>query len=89
MCGLAGTINSNFSYETVIESMWHRGPDEHNGYTYRNVNLFHLRLSILDISGGKQPMHLDDKYSIIFNGQIYNYIELRREISGLPLSACL
>jgi asparagine synthase (glutamine-hydrolysing) len=81
MCGLAGTINSNFSYEDVLESMGHRGPDEHNSYKYRNVNLFHLRLSILDITGGKQPMHLDDKYTIIFNGQIYNHAEVRKQFN--------
>ena len=79
MCGIAGTINSNFSYENVIKTMGHRGPDEHNGYINGNVNFFHLRLSILDISGGKQPMHLGDKYTIIFNGEIYNHSEIRRQ----------
>lgn len=81
MCGLAGSINSNFSYDDVLKSMGHRGPDEHNGYQCNNVNLFHLRLSILDISGGKQPMHLDDKYTIIFNGQIYNHAEIRKQFN--------
>ncbi len=80
MCGLAGTVNSSFSYDTVVKIMGHRGPDEHSGYKHDNVNLFHLRLSILDIGGGKQPMALGDKYVIIFNGEIYNHQEIRKTI---------
>jgi asparagine synthase (glutamine-hydrolysing) len=79
MCGIAGTINADFSYKDVIETMGHRGPDEQSGYKHNNVNFFHLRLSILDISGGKQPMHLGGKYTIIFNGEIYNHTEVRRQ----------
>lgn len=59
--------------------MLHRGPDEQQGYRQDNVDLFHLRLSILDIACGKQPMHLDDKYTIIFNGEIYNHQEIRKQ----------
>src|SRR5665647_126268 len=81
MCGIAGTVNSGFSYDDVIKVMRHRGPDEQNGYQHRNVNFFHLRLSILDIAGGKQPMHLGDKYSIIFNGEIYNHSEVRKQFN--------
>ena len=81
MCGIAGTINSNFSYESVIQSMGHRGPDEHNGYKYKNVNFFHLRLSILDIASGQQPMDLNEKYTIIFNGEIYNHSEIRQQFN--------
>ncbi|MEO8820914.1 MAG: asparagine synthase (glutamine-hydrolyzing) [Ginsengibacter sp.] len=79
MCGIAGAINSSFSYQQVIKTLGHRGPDEHNGFQYRNVDLFHLRLSILDISCGKQPMHLGEKYTIIFNGEIYNHQEIRQK----------
>lgn len=81
MCGIAGTINSDFSYERLLNVMGHRGPDDHAGYQYKNVNFFHLRLSILDIACGKQPMHLDDKYTIIFNGEIYNHAELREHFN--------
>jgi len=81
MCGIAGTVNSGFSYNDVIKAMGHRGPDEQNGYQHRNVNFFHLRLAILDIAGGKQPMHLGDKYSIIFNGEIYNHSEVRKQFN--------
>ena len=80
MCGIAGSVNLDFSYENIIKTMGHRGPDEHNSYQYNNVNFFHLRLSILDIACGKQPMHLNEKYTIIFNGEIYNYAELRKQL---------
>ena len=81
MCGLAGTVNSGFSYDAVVKIMGHRGPDEHNGYKHDNVNLFHLRLSILDIAGGTQPMLLGDRYAIIFNGEIYNHQEIRKQFN--------
>lgn len=82
MCGIAGAINSNYSYDSVINSMGHRGPDDHSSYQHKNVDFFHLRLSILDITCGKQPMHLGDKFTIIFNGEIYNHAEIR-ELFGL------
>lgn len=81
MCGIAGTINSDFSYENVFKVMGHRGPDEQDGYKYGNVKFFHLRLAIVDISCGKQPMHLGDKYTIIFNGEIYNHSEVRKQFN--------
>jgi asparagine synthase (glutamine-hydrolysing) len=81
MCGIAGAVNARFSYELVKKTLCHRGPDEQNGYQNENVDLFHLRLSILDIEGGKQPMHLSEKYTIIFNGEIYNHQELRKRFS--------
>ncbi|MEP6582781.1 MAG: asparagine synthase (glutamine-hydrolyzing) [Ginsengibacter sp.] len=81
MCGLAGTINADFSYDTVTKIMGHRGPDERRGYQHGNVNLFHLRLAILDIAGGIQPMSLKDRYVIIFNGQIYNHQEIRKQFN--------
>jgi len=79
MCGIAGAINSSFSYPRVVETLGHRGPDEHNGYRHKNVDLFHVRLSILDISCGQQPMHLAENYTIIFNGEIYNHQEIRKQ----------
>lgn len=81
MCGLAGSINFEFSEETVREVMGHRGPDEQAGYRSGNVALYHLRLSILDISGGKQPMHLANRYTLMFNGEIYNHQELRQRFN--------
>ena len=78
MCGIAGAINSNYSYDSVINSMMHRGPDDHSSYQHKNVDFFHLRLSILDVACGNQPMHLGEKYTIIFNGEIYNHAEIRK-----------
>lgn len=79
MCGIAGSVNFKLSYDQVNHTMFHRGPDEQNGFLSENVDLYHLRLSILDISGGKQPMQLDGRFTIIFNGQVYNHGELRKK----------
>jgi len=80
MCGIAGAVNLKLSHQQINQSMLHRGPDEQNGFTVDNVDLYHLRLSILDIEGGKQPMRLDDRYTIIFNGEIYNHNEIRSQL---------
>ena len=80
MCGIAGAVNFKLSYRQIDKSMLHRGPDEQHSFTVDNIDLYHLRLSILDIRGGKQPMHLDDRYTIIFNGEIYNHNELRIQL---------
>ena len=77
MCGIVGSVNYKLSYNKIKETMLHRGPDEQNGLLEDNIDLFHLRLSIVDIGGGKQPMTLRDRYTIIFNGEIYNHLELR------------
>lgn len=81
MCGIAGAVNLHFSESNVLDAMLHRGPDEQGSYRHNNVQFFHLRLSILDIACGKQPMHLGDKYSIIFNGEIFNHQEIRKKFS--------
>ena len=78
MCGIAGSVNYRLAYENINAVMRHRGPDEQNSFTADNVDLYHLRLAILDISCGQQPMHLRDRYSIIFNGEIYNHAEIRQ-----------
>src|SRR5215212_9399742 len=80
MCGLAGSVNFKLPYDLVNEVMYHRGPDEQSGFSSDNVDFYHLRLAILDITCGKQPMHLDDRYSIIFNGQIYNHADIRKQL---------
>lgn len=79
MCGIAGAIKFRLPFETIRDRMIHRGPDEQNKFEEGNVSFYHLRLSILDISGGCQPMHLHDRFTIIFNGQIYNHDELRKQ----------
>ncbi|MFZ4059061.1 MAG: asparagine synthetase B family protein, partial [Ferruginibacter sp.] len=79
MCGIAGSVNFQLNYPQVNASMGHRGPDAQNGYRSENIDLYHLRLSIVDIAGGQQPMHLNDRYTIIFNGEIYNHLSLRKQ----------
>jgi len=81
MCGIAGAVNFKLSYRQINKDMLHRGPDEQHGFEIDNIDLYHLRLSILDIGGGKQPMHLDDRYTIIFNGEIYNHNEIRKQLN--------
>jgi asparagine synthase (glutamine-hydrolysing) len=79
MCGIAGAINYKLSYDAVKNAMFHRGPDEQASYAATNVDFYHLRLSIVDISAGKQPMQMGNDYTIIFNGEIYNHREIREQ----------
>src|SRR6185369_11745453 len=79
-------INSNFSKEHVkkmTDALSHRGPDG-EGFWENNSNnvLFgHRRLTILDLSeAGAQPFHYSDRYTVLHNGEIYNYVELREEL---------
>ena len=67
-------------------SLMHRGPDDGGVYVNGQIGLGHRRLSIIDISGGRQPMKSHDAGSpqvIVYNGEIYNYLELRRELQCL------
>lgn len=84
MCGISGivarktTIDSENEIRRMNDRIQHRGPDGEGIYTYRNVALGHRRLAILDLSElGKQPMHWKERYTIVFNGEVYNYIEIR------------
>lgn len=90
MCGIAGIWHldgSNLDEEKLkrfTDSMSHRGPDGAGYRVFKNVQLGlgHRRLSILDLSdAGKQPMSFaDHRYWITFNGEIYNFVELRKEL---------
>ncbi len=85
MCGIVGFINNKENKKEIIENMSnkiiHRGPDECGFYIDDDVALAHRRLSIIDLSSGTQPIYneKEDKV-IIFNGEIYNYIELKKEL---------
>ena len=82
MCGIAGLINFNDSYiNTVKQSLYHRGPDAQTQYQYKHLSLIHTRLSIQDIKHGDQPFVIGD-YVIIFNGEIYNHLELRKKLNN-------
>lgn len=86
MCGITGIVNKNIAEkETIIKDMvsliQHRGPDDDGFYVDENVALGMRRLSIIDISSGKQPIYsADGKKVILFNGEIYNYKEIREEL---------
>jgi asparagine synthase (glutamine-hydrolysing) len=89
MCGIAGIISSN---ETIIhlsllqrmaQTLVHRGPDGDGFWINENntVGLAHRRLAIIDLSqAAAQPLHYAKRYSITYNGEIYNYIELRKSL---------
>lgn len=77
MCGIAGVKNySKYELDYVKQALFHRGPDEQSIYYYKDLALIHSRLAIQDIKYGQQPMHWG-QYTIIFNGEIYNHLELR------------
>lgn len=88
MCGIAGIIQPNINdKELVIGDMvsriTHRGPDDDGFYVDKFVGLGMRRLAIIDLETGRQPVtSADDKKLIFFNGEIYNYKELRRELVG-------
>jgi asparagine synthase (glutamine-hydrolysing) len=80
MCGIAGSINHNkYNLEAIKTSLFHRGPDEQEIFVKDKIALLHTRLSIQDISCGHQPLHYKN-FSIIFNGEIYNHLELRENL---------
>ena len=92
MCGIAGIINSQAAVEriemhldTLVRDLHHRGPDDRGIWTSpdKRVGLCATRLAILDLSpAGHQPMlSADGRYAIVFNGEIYNFRELRQELS--------
>jgi asparagine synthase (glutamine-hydrolysing) len=86
MCGIAGIcykespIPEPSPLGEMLQSLKHRGPDDAGTYFYRNVSLGHNRLSIIDISSaGHQPMKYKD-FVITYNGEIYNYLEVKEEL---------
>ena len=88
MCGICGKINFDESrkvgreeIEAMNRLLHHRGPDEDGYFLRGNVALGHKRLSIIDLAGGSQPIsNEDDSCAIIFNGEIYNFPELRENL---------
>lgn len=78
MCGIAGSLNFKLNIPELTRCLLHRGPDEQATFERENVQLHHHRLAILDIGGGKQPMRYGE-LTIIFNGEIYNHLEVRKK----------
>lgn len=87
MCGISGIIgniqNPKERILKMLDTQKHRGPDALNLWSNDNIFLGHNRLSIIDLhESSNQPMHSsDDNYVIVFNGEIYNYIELKSQLS--------
>ena len=88
MCGIAGIARHSPAAVTVdslgrmAAAIRHRGPDGYGFYFGRRVGLAHVRLSIIDIAGGAQPLANEDGQIVVtYNGEIYNHLELRRELA--------
>lgn len=83
MCGIVGFVGKSKEAKKIIESMnnklIHRGPDDFGTYIDEICALGHRRLAIIDLKTGKQPIS-DDNYTIVFNGEIYNFLELKEEL---------
>jgi asparagine synthase (glutamine-hydrolysing) len=88
MCGIVGFVNKNSSdaadrkiLERMNRCIVHRGPDEDGFYVKENAALAMRRLAIIDLAGGQQPIFNHDKTkAIVFNGEIYNFQELRKDL---------
>src|SRR3954464_6300529 len=89
MCGISGVFDFKGApvdrelVRRMSSAISHRGPDGEGYYFDDAVGLGHRRLSIIDIKGGSQPISNEtDRLHIIFNGEIYNYVELREELQA-------
>jgi asparagine synthase (glutamine-hydrolysing) len=91
MCGIAGIYNYHSSKEPSTEQnvkkmlsmINHRGPDESGVYLDKNLGIGSVRLSIIDLSSGQQPMSdVTGRYWIVYNGEIFNYLELRSKLES-------
>jgi asparagine synthase (glutamine-hydrolysing) len=87
MCGFVGMIRHNkdevnaVPFENQTQIITHRGPDDEGFYHNEHISFGFRRLSIIDIESGKQPLSYEnERYWIVFNGEIYNYLELKEEL---------
>lgn len=90
MCGIVGIVRNDRSdvdqalVSQMCQAIRHRGPDDDGFYFNGHVGLGMRRLSIIDLKSGKQPIHNQDRTAwIVFNGEIYNYLELREKLEKL------
>ncbi len=94
MCGITGIFHLETAkpvdperVRRMSDAIAHRGPDGSGVWTAPGVGLGHRRLSIIDLEGGAQPMHSDDEtLTLTFNGEIYNFRELRKELEAAGLA---
>ncbi len=90
MCGIVGVIGTTFfDKDVILSSISHRGPDNSGFFQEEKIFLGHSRLSIQDLSDrGNQPMFsADQRYCIIFNGEIYNHFEVRNKLSEFKFNS--
>lgn len=91
MCGISGIIYKNKNKKDYLseikkmnELIHHRGPDDNGVYLNEDFAFGHTRLSILDLSNaGHQPMVYNDKFVMTYNGEVYNYLEIKEELLSL------
>ena len=90
MCGIVGIVTrpdrrpDQATLKNMMDAIYHRGPDEEGQFIDDGVALGHRRLSIIDLSSGQQPMYTEDKQvCIVYNGEIYNFPEIRKELEAL------
>jgi asparagine synthase (glutamine-hydrolysing) len=90
MCGIAGLMYKSSkkppkeSLQKLAQALHHRGPDDHGILIKDSTALVHTRLSIIDLEGGHQPLVDDQGLFLIVNGEIYNHLELKRELKDYP-----
>ena len=90
MCGIGGLVAltdreppDRGALARMLGAMHHRGPDEFGLYRDGRAGLAHARLSIIDLASGQQPMaNEDETLWLVFNGEIFNYVELRRDLEA-------
>ncbi len=90
MCGICGLLYKNGQtvqfpdLERMTAVLAHRGPDDYGYFHEGELGLGFRRLSIIDLSGGRQPMGNEDgSIQVVFNGEIYNFRELRSELTSM------
>jgi asparagine synthase (glutamine-hydrolysing) len=92
MCGISGYISKTEKADlqlvkNINDHLAHRGPDEEGVFLYENIAIAHKRLSIIDLESGKQPMKNDnEKLIITYNGELYNFHEIRKELKSKGLN---
>src|SRR4051812_34692463 len=90
MCGICGVISrapvtdtDTAAVQRMNDALIHRGPDSEGSFTQGHVAMAMRRLSIIDLSGGDQPLFNEDKtIALVANGEVYNFVELRAELEA-------
>jgi asparagine synthase (glutamine-hydrolysing) len=84
MCGISGIVDTNEvdanSAKSMVNCIHHRGPDDKGFYSDENIAFGHARLSIIDLELGNQPMETNSGIVLIYNGEVYNFLELRASL---------